>query len=339
MIRNADTFFGELPAPVQIEGVDPQQAKLLNAALWAPSAHNTQPWEIEPVGDGIFDLRKVDGDLDDPEGLIAPLTIGALAETMVLEAPNFGFVADVDPELRADVRSSLVARVSLRDAGADEEVDPLAAAVRGRHVNRNSYTGQSIPDELSEKLRSLGNVIVATQDLGGLIQQASAKSLRSEEFVADLKRWFSDDEMEEVGVTPEPFNIDKLSIPVLRRFVLERGNAPSVMAWLLSKKEQSIFESGPEAAVLSTADMERASVFEAGRVLLRSWVTVADSGAAYHPYHGLVHYPEIRKSVSDATGVDNPIAVYRVGMAKKPPKGFSNRESLERKIVTVGAEK
>jgi len=339
MIRSPQTFTGELPAPIDLNGVDHRQAQLLGASLWASSAHNTQPWKIQPVEDGVFDLKKVEGDLDDPEDIIAPLTMASLAETMVLEAPNFGFVASVDPELRHDKTSPLVVRVALRDATADDVVDPLSAAVRKRHVNRNAYTDELMPQALVTRLHALGNLVVATEDVGPLVREASIASLTSKEFVADLKKWFSTDLGAEAGVTPEPFNIDRFSIPALRKLVLDRGQAPSFMARILAKKEQKTFESGPQAAVLSAEGMERDLVFEAGRRLLRSWVTVTGAGFSYHPYHGLIHYPEIRKTLAEMTGVDNPVAAYRVGYAARPPKGFSNRAPLRsRLIVSEGAQ-
>jgi hypothetical protein len=80
-------------------------------------------------------------------------------------------------------------------------------------------------------------------------------------------------------------------------------------------------------AVLGAADMPAATLVDAGRRLLRCWVTITAAGFAYHPISIAVDRPETAPNVAAQAGVRVPVAVFRIGHARKPAP-LSNRRAL-----------
>ncbi len=87
------------------------------------------------------------------------------------------------------------------------------------------------------------------------------------------------------------------------------------------------------AAVLTAEDMKPETLFEAGRNLLRSWVIINALGYSYHPFSIAIDEKKTSPKVAAVAGVQVPVALYRVGIAKNPPNVHSNRKKLESVII------
>lgn len=130
---------------------------ILDAARWAPSGDNTQPWRFEIVDAGRlivhgFDTRE--HCVYDLDGHASQLAIGCLLETLAIAASEHGLRAEFarrpdTPEHRPTLEVALTP-----DAGI--VADPLIACIRERRVQRRAMSTQPIGAAARETLeRSL----------------------------------------------------------------------------------------------------------------------------------------------------------------------------------------
>lgn len=317
--------------------VNPAHVSLLNDTLQSPSAHNVQPWKIKPLGDDAqYDLYYYQADNLplDHHNKDAYLTMGAFVETMVLQAPNHGLVAKVSPELTKEGKNLYIARISIAASVGQEPHDKLSDWVGSRITNRNKYSKNvALTPDLEDALSELGNTLVDPEDLKSTVHEASSNAWADERYIADLEEWFHPQKEAVDGITPKAFNIDKAS-EVGLRFAFRHGPFKSkLMGKLLAAADVGYFTHSTKAAVLNAPDMQPSSLFEAGRRMLRSWVTITGHGYSYQPYSVAIDEAEPAAKVAEITGVDNPISLIRIGKAKQPPRGQSPRRPLDKVII------
>ena len=320
----------------QLSGVNPEHIGLLDATLRAPSAHNAQPWLIRPLDDNrTYELHYDQNETlpEDRDSKDAYLTMGALVETMALQAPNHGFDVAVTPQLTRDGQDLFIAKVAITGLTEDSPFDILSNWVDKRVTNRNRYQKDPLPAALEHDLEGLGNVLVDPELLKDVVLEASIKSWANPRYLRDLETWFRNDEAAEDGITPRPFNISKADVLALR-FAFWRGSLKSkMMGQFYSSRDVGTFTSGPKAAVLTAAEMTPPALFDAGRRLLRSWVTITAADYSYQPFSVAVDEESAAAKVGEITGVEFPVALYRIGRAAKPPRGLSNRKPLHKVLI------
>lgn len=326
-----------LPAsPELFDGVNPDHIGLLDASLRAPSAHNAQPWQIKPLPGDSYELHYdqhpgLPHDRDDKD---AYLTMGALVETMTLEAPNYGLNVTVAPELTRDGRDIFIGSVTISDLVEKDQADPLSVWIDKRVTNRNRYLKDPLTPELEQKLKDLGNVVVDSELLAPVVLEASMESWGDPQFVHDLKMWLRKRSGAEDGLTAASMNLGRAELVALD-FAFRRGSLNSrLMRYLFSSSEVAMFKSAPNAAVLTAPDMSPASLFDAGRRLLRSWVTITGAGFSSQPYSVAVDQESTIPKVGEIAEAEFPVALYRVGKAATPPRVSSNRKPLSEVLIS-----
>ncbi len=131
----------------RLSNVDPGHRALLDSSLWAPSAHNAQPWQVEPLEDGhSYELHYAQtSDLPEDHGnKDAYLTMGAMVETMVLQGPNHSLNVAVTPRLTRRDEDLHIASVALSRLVESDQIDSLSAWIGRRVTNRNEYRLRAI---------------------------------------------------------------------------------------------------------------------------------------------------------------------------------------------------
>ena len=307
---------------------------LFSATLNSPSAHNAQPWNIrQTADDGLYEIHYLQtDDLPlDHDSKDAYLTMGAFIETLALQAPNHGLKAAIEPKLEKSGDDLYIASVHLEHSD-DPMVDHLSEWIALRHTNRNKYSKEELPKALEADLRALGNVLLNPIDLKAVVREASIKSWTDKRYVADLKNWFREDNSAEDGITPLPFNISKSDVIAMKFAFWKGGFKSRFMGSVYGSKEVSDFMSSSKIGVISSEDMSPKNMLDAGRRLLRSWVTIISQGYAYQPCSVAVDERSTVGKVADIAGVDNPLAVYRIGKPSSPAKARSNRRPLDKVI-------
>jgi hypothetical protein len=324
-----------MPQPDVLGSLNPDHVKLLTAALRSPSAHNAQPWKIKPLPDSAtYELHYDHNDYlpDDPDDRDAYLTMGAFVETLVLQAPNFGLEIAVKPKLARSGDDLFVATIELSKAPNPAPTSSLNEAVGRRQTNRNPYTKDPLPETLESDLKRLGNTVFDPVLLKEVLVEASMKSWDNPRFVHDLQVWYRPDLTAADGFTSPQMRLSAIDTLALK-FAFRRGRLRSkLLERVYSTRDVAMFTAAPKAAVIGAEDMSPASLFDAGRRLLRSWVTVAAAGYACHPFSIAIDEKSTAPKVAELTGVQVPVALYRIGKPTKQPYG-SNRKDLASVLI------
>lgn len=315
--------------------INPEHIGLLTAALRSPSAHNAQPWKIRPLDDHkTYELHYDHNDYlpEDPDDRDAYLTMGAFVETLVLQAPNFDLDIAIEPKLTRSGDDLYVAKVEITKAAQPSERNELNRAVGDRQTNRYPYAKEDIPEALKVKLRELGNTLIEPRALKDVLTEASMKSWDNPRFVHDLHVWYRDDVAAPDGFSSPQMKISKFDTWFLKlAFRLGRLKSRPLQR-LYSTRDVAMFTGAPIAAVLGASDMTPASLYDAGRRLLRSWVVVTAAGYNVHPFSIAIDEKSTAPKVAQITGVGVPVALYRIGRATKKPYG-SNRKDLASVLI------
>lgn len=124
------------------------------AAVWAPSVHNTQPWAFGVYGDEITLRADTDRRLpvSDPAGRELLISCGAALFNIRLAVRRMGYLPQVrvlpDPD-----RPSLVATVRLGEtADPDEHTRLLHAEIPRRRTHRAGFTDIPVPEQVVEAM-------------------------------------------------------------------------------------------------------------------------------------------------------------------------------------------
>lgn len=176
---------------------------MAEAARWAPSVHNTQPWRFRLRPDGLDVLVDPGRGLPelDPAGRLRTVSCGAAAAAAAVAATARGLGTQVRL-LPHGPRAEVVARVAAvapRAPTAGEQ--RLAEAVPRRRTHRALQPHETVPDDL------LGDLVATVADEGarltvlapterdlltGLMQRALHHQHRHPEVMAETQRWLRD---------------------------------------------------------------------------------------------------------------------------------------------------
>jgi hypothetical protein len=299
--------------------------RVLTAALRAPSAHNAQPWRIHVVA-GRYELHYDHHDYlpADPEDRDAYLCMGAFCETLALAAAREGLAADVRLVLDRAGSDLHIADVELHPSVV---TDPLAAALDDRATNRSHYTSEPLPAALADSLRELGCVLVPTKQVAQIVRRASLLSWRDRQFVGDLQAWVRSDPDSPDGMTRRQLGLARYEWLALRA-AFWLGRLPAPLASAYSGRDVRMLRDAPAVVVLCADSEQPADLVDAGRRLLRAWVTICAHGFGYHPISVAIDRPDPRPDVAALTGnLGTPVALFRIGRPTAP-SAPSNRIEL-----------
>jgi hypothetical protein len=314
--------------------IPPPHRQVLTEALRAPSAHNAQPWRLAVRLDGSYQLHY--NHLDylpyDPDDRDAYLAIGAFLETAALAAQRHGLQLSITPSFERRGSDLLVGSLRLRPLAPGAAVDPLAGPAAGRRTNRHAYDRTPLPDELRAGLTGLGCVLAPPRAMARLVARASTLSWKDSRFVADLGRWTSADPAAPAGMTPAGLPLTRFEWAMLR-LAIRAGRLPAPVALAYASRDIRLLARAQAVAVLGAADLDPATVVDAGRRLLRCWVTISAAGFACHPISIAVDRPETAPGVAAVTGLPVPVAVFRIGHPRRAAP-VSNRRCLDDVLIS-----
>ncbi len=303
---------------------------VVQAAARAPSAHNAQPWRLSPRGDDRYLVwyafaDKLRADPDDRDGLMA---VGGFYETLRLAAEAHGIDATFEPLVSRHSDGIGLGTITL--GPLDGAPDPLAATIGRRQCDRHPYARATIPEELAAELVYLGNVLLGPDDLAPLVSRASILSWKDARFVSDLEEWTRFEATSPDGMTFDCLRLGAFDVLALR-VALRLGRLPGWLAWCYAQRDVRLTRSSGAMAVLLTDGRDPGTLFECGRRLIRSWVTINAAGLAWHPMSVVID----QATVSDLAGMiggRDPVAIYRVGLSTGSP-AWSQRRSVSAIIV------
>jgi hypothetical protein len=180
---------------------------LVDAAVWAPSVYDTQPWWFGTRGSTVTVHADADRRLDvaDPHGREMFISCGAALYTLRLAVRNIGRMPDV--RVRSDRRRpGLIADVGV---GVEEQVTAeerqMYAQVRRRHTHSGGFRPGGLPIGLLQALRRHAYCeqaslrIVADPRariaLAALTEAAEQVQRQNPAYAAEVARWAPGDRL------------------------------------------------------------------------------------------------------------------------------------------------
>jgi len=267
---------------------------LVNAAILAANAHNTQPWRFRVADDRIdlfADLTRTIGAMD-PLSRELDLTLGCALENLVLAgaahalAPTVSLLPDVsDP--------THIARIDL--TATDAPASPLYAAIARRHTDRGAYDTRTVPrsrlDELGALVDAPGAELVwftsdvAKAAFGDLTLRATQAIIADRQQSADDYVWYRSgwDEIQSKkdGITIDPSGQTPL-IRALSKLVpvtQEQNND----GWLKGMRTIQIPTAAAFGAIVVRDPAERRGRIAVGRSWQRLHLSATVAGLAVQP--------------------------------------------------------
>jgi nitroreductase len=296
---------------------------VIDAAVWAPSVHNTQPWWFGTRGSTVTVHTDTDRRLDvaDPDGREMLISCGAALYTLRLAMRHLGHRPSVqvlsDPE-----RPGLVADVAIGPPEpATEDERRMHDQIRRRRTHRGAFRPAGLPAGLLQVLRTHAGDegamlrIVAdprAQSALGALTDAAEHILRQDPaYVAEMARWAPrpgsrrPDGVHDDAYPREPERTD----PHFAARDFARGHG-----WGLTGDDRQ--DATGVIALLTTSGDGRADWLQAGQalqcVLLRA--TEDNVSAAFHTQ--ALEVPELRAFIRTrfCDGA-YPQMIMRLGMA------------------------
>ena len=312
------------PAPAASES---ELAHLVLMATYAPSVHNTQPWQFETLSDGL--LLRADRSrqlaVTDPYGRDLAMSCGAAVHHLQVAARAIGldtevtlFPHDGEPDDLAHVRV-------LRGAPATEPEVEAAVAILHRHTHRGRFPSEQVSGELVEQLRAAvelqhGMLRVVHPDelveVEVLVSLSEQTLLQTSGYAAELNQWVwtaGQDGPRPDGLPADAVDhgVDRAESLQGRQFVgtgPERSGEPPV-------------PEHPTVVLLTTLADEPGDWVQAGRALSALLLAATAGHALAQPIGQVVDVPQTRWAIQRLLGtVGIPQMLLRLGSGDSLPQ-------------------
>jgi hypothetical protein len=325
--------------------LDAQQwAQVVEAAVRAPSIHNTQPWLFRGAADRLevrYDPERALPVLD-PTHRQQVISCGVAVEFAVVALRAAGYAAEVDvvpvPE-RPDHLATV--RVTGRRAPAEEDA-ALAAAIAARHTERAAFEDRAVPAELIDQLQADAGVhgvwlqTVSRTDAElvavALLNRAEEAEQRDPAYRQELEQWLRADATAPDGIpvdaVPEEDPATRPSNWLLRDFLVGQ-RTPEHRAVPDDDAPPPAVER-PTVLILGTMGDDRAAWVQAGRALGRVLLRATAAGLVASPLTQALDWPATRARMRvQLSLVGHPQMVLRMGWPATPATETGRRPVSE----------
>jgi len=297
----------------------------IEAAIRAPSSHNTQPWKFRALEDGaeILADRTRALPVNDPFDRELTISCGAALFNLRIAVASVG--RDSEVKLLPDTGDpDRLAAVRLRDGPADPDLARLRGAIDERHSTRSAFRNAPLPEGLA------GEVDAAARSEGARLRlvegdvRATAASLVSE---GDRLQFGDPRWRRELASWMRPRRSgDGLTTPLLTgpvsRFVVRGFDVGGRVA----RGDAELARGAPLLGVLATDDDEPRAWLRAGQALQRVLLTAAardvQAGFLNQPCQVAALRPRLADAVSPG---EVPQIVVRLGVPKAPLRDAPRR--------------
>lgn len=293
--------------------VDRRRALLqaAEAARYAPSVHNTQPWRWVVHPDRLELYADTDRQLtaQDPEGHMLLLSCGAALHHAEVALSAEGWQYQVDRPARAPLAVLRPERHGPVTPAAMREFQQLSL----RHTDRRTVSQSPVPAEALDDLvgvaeRSGARLHVLGRDqvidLAVAVEHAQKAQISDEQLQRETAGWVGDGRLEGAGIPAANLPGELPLTTVAER---DFGAAGTLTAG-------AGHDTAATYAVLYGADEESADWLRAGEALNAVWLAATEHGAALLPLSSPVEVAFTRQELRRITGdIGYPYLVVRLG--------------------------
>ncbi|MFQ5699350.1 MAG: hypothetical protein ACE5IL_13830 [Myxococcota bacterium] len=329
---------------------------VLEAIRTAPSAHNTQPWQLRLTSAGPIEIGP-DPDrwlsVADPHGEHLGYSLGC-----AVEAAHSVARVEYEPRAHEDPLAGAVCSGVLRWRGPVEECRSRLEVLRQRRTHRGPFARTPPDVPLLRTLESLvqeGPVELQLltersriRRMARLTSQGAAACLRDPDYLRELLDWMRVSKEERIGAedgfTPETLQLDPVTAGLVgwlkrssgARRLAVRAGLPRAMGL----QAGGLLRHSGALLLLTHTDRSFPGFVSAGRILMRLWLCLAREGWSVQPVHFPLTFEETRREALEIFGAEAsrvPVTLIRIGRARSPAPA-SERLPLER-ICTVESRK
>ena len=311
---------------------------LFEAARWAASADNMQPWRFRWDGTTLRLLFIDDGGNEGTFGIDSPATLlafGGVIENVTRMAEATGcqlYDAAIFPA-GDDKNCVFRCRIDAAAPGAPR-ADWRSHPLFQRHTNRLPYADRALPDELVADMATLAQgearcrLLVdapSVQRWAGLVREGS--SLRFRNRLAHIALDASLRMTEAEAARGDGLDVATFFLPPGAKSMLSYTRSWPRMAMLnkvglyklFASIEADLVRKGP-GLVLVTGAPGRQGALDAGQLLMRAWTRLNQAGLAVQPYYVV---PDQIFRLKDGTVPEEAraeaLALERASQAALPP--------------------
>ena len=326
-------------------------APVVEAAIRAPSIHNTQPWRFTGRADRLqvhFDPERLLPVLD-PTHRQQIISCGVAVEfaAVALRALGQDVAVDVAPE-PADPDHLATVRV-LGDRSADEDDRTLAAAIPERHTTRAPFLSRDVPARLIDQVQSeAGQYGVWVQEIVRedaelvtvfLLNRAEEAEQSDPAYRAELEVWLRTDPEAVDGIPVDAVPGDdpaaRPSNWLIRDFLV--GQRVAQPPAPVADDDPPPPVERPAVLLLGTMGDDRAAWVQAGRALGRMLLRLTAAGLAASPLTQALDWPATRTRLSlELSLVGHPQMLLRMGWPSTPATLTGRRPVAD--VLTISAD-
>ncbi len=303
-------------------------AKVVAAAIRAPSIHNTQPWRFTASVDRLEVFLDPERGLPvlDPTGRQQVISCGCAIEFAVVAAAAAGVATEVellpgaDPDHLATIRATGFAPASGEDRA-------LAEAIDRRHTVRAAFQARAVPAELVDRLRAeaaafgtwVKPITRSEEEVATvfLISRAEEMEQSDPAYLEELQRWLRTDPEAVDGVPVDAVPRDdphaRPSNWLIRDFVVaEREQHPFLGSGDPDALPPDVER--PAVVLMGTEGDDRYAWLQAGRALGRLLLHATAAGLAASPLTQALDWPATRTRLRGRLSlVGHPQMLLRMG--------------------------
>lgn len=299
----------------------------VEAAVMAPSSHNTQPWRFRITGttlDLLADPARHLGVIDRARRQLVQSCGCALFNARVA-VRAMGYEDKVTVMLVDQEVPEHLASLHLGGMHVPTDIDhKLMSAIGVRATNRRAFLPRPVPPEVTDALADAAAAEGATlirlgvgqkAGLAHLIEEADQLQFRDPNFRDELSRWL---------VPPGSRRRD--GIPFVEKeygstmpFALMRALRSPSLGERFGLLEEALVHGAPVVAVLGTPGDDVASWLRCGEALESVLLHATSYGLAASFLNQVLEVPELRERVTELVpGIGYPHMVLRLGVPAEP---------------------
>ncbi len=305
-------------------------AQCLQAAIRAPSAHNSQPWRFSIDDEAIRlvwdEQRRLPN--GDPTGSYLAIGLGAVAESLSIALAANDVACDTRIEWDWDTRQA--ATIELARGSMPTADTNLASHIQQRRTTRLPFTDQRVGatdlDVLAADIERNGcalNVVQESRRLRAIadaIGEGTARNFANERVFTEFHKWLRSSE----NARSDGLTFDALELHGVRGTVARIALRPSSMGILrrtgihrlIASEQTRLARSTRTFCLVIAPDSSPEGMFQAGRAIQRMWLRATALGLRVHPMTAALDHIETKRALADAFAIsfDTPIAIcFRIG--------------------------